>query len=282
MTPRTVLVLGRVSNLPTVWTNAGAGLALAGGELAPAPFLVLLAALSLFYTGGMYLNDAFDAAIDRRERAERPIPRGEVGEATVWAAGWAQLAAGAGLVFLLDARAGLAALALAAAIVAYDAWHKRTRLSPLLMGLARLLVYVTAAAVAGAVMGAPLVGGAVGLFAYVVGLTYAAKQEALNRIGALWPLAVLAVPVVVAAVRVPAAPTAGLFLAALVLWMAWALRLLVRRGPGDVPRGVVALIAGIALYDATLIATTGATLAALAAVGGFALTLALQRVAPGT
>jgi len=67
-----------------------------------------------------------------------------------------------------------------------------------------------------------------------------------------------------------------------VLWMAWALRLLVRRGPGDVPRAVVALIAGIALYDATLIATTGATLAALAAVGGFALTLALQRVAPGT
>jgi 4-hydroxybenzoate polyprenyltransferase len=150
------------------------------------------------------------------------------------------------------------------------------------MGLARMLVYVTAAAAGGWLLGTPLLAGAVGLFAYVVGLTYAAKQEALNRIGALWPLAVLAVPIVVALARVPAAPVAGLILAALALWMAWALRLLMRRGPGDVPRAVVALIAGIALYDAALIATTGATAWALAAVGGFALTLALQRVAPGT
>ena len=282
MTPRTALVLGRVSNLPTVWTNAGAGLALAGGELAPAPFLLLLVALSLFYTGGMYLNDAFDAAIDRRERAERPIPEGAVGEVTVWVAGWAQLAVGAGLVFLLDVRAGLAALVLAAAIVAYDAWHKRTRLSPLLMGLARMLVYVTAAAAAGAVWGAPVVGGALGLFGYVVGLTYAARQEAYDRLGALWPLAVLAVPFVVGLARLPAAPVTGLFLLALVLWTGWALRLLMRRRRGDVPRAVASLIAGIALYDAVLIAGTGATVWAVAAVGGFALTLALQRLVPGT
>ncbi len=33
------------------------------------------------------------------------------------------------------------------------------------------------------------------LWAYLIGLTYAAKEEALNRIGHAWPLAFLAVPV---------------------------------------------------------------------------------------
>ena len=39
--------------------------------------LVLLA-MSLFYVGGMYLNDYFDRAIDARERPERPIPAGDI------------------------------------------------------------------------------------------------------------------------------------------------------------------------------------------------------------
>ncbi len=287
MNLRTALVLGRVSNLPTVWTNAAAGMALTGGVLQPAALVVLLLALSLFYTGGMYLNDAFDAGIDRRERANRPIPAGLVAERTVWLAGAAQLAAGGILAATLAPAAGVAAVGLGAAVLAYDAWHKKTRLSPLLMGLARVLVYVTAAAAAGAVATGGLgdhgfLLGALGLFCWVVGLTYAAKQEAYDRLGAVWPLAVLAVPVVVAASGTLVAPVTALFVAAIVAWMAWALRLLVRRGPGDVPRAVVSLIAGIALYDAALIAATGATGLALAAVAGFGLTLALQRVAPGT
>ena len=69
MTPSVALRLGRVSNLPTVWTNALAGVALAGAS--PWQWAVLPAALglSLAYLGGMYLNDAFDSAIDARERA---------------------------------------------------------------------------------------------------------------------------------------------------------------------------------------------------------------------
>lgn len=279
---RTALILGRISNLPTVWTNAAAGVALAGGSLAAGEWLVLVVALSLFYTGGMYLNDAFDAEIDRRERANRPIPRGDVEERTVWRLGWAQLVVGAVLAFALAPAAGGAALGLGAAVVAYDAWHKKTKLSPLLMGLARLLVYVTAAVAAGGALGgAGFVFGAVGLFSWVVGLTYAAKQEAYDRIGAVWPLAVLAVPVVVAA-GLGLTPLVALFLAVMVAWMGWALRLLFRRAAGDVPRAVVSFIAGIALYDATLIAATGAPALALVAVVGFGLTLALQRVVPGT
>ena len=65
---RIYLQLGRVSNLPTVWTNVLAGVLLAGGALEPGSFIPLLLAFSLFYEGGMFLNDAFDRKIDARER----------------------------------------------------------------------------------------------------------------------------------------------------------------------------------------------------------------------
>lgn len=60
------------------------------------------------------------------------------------------------------------------------------------------------------------------------------------------------------------------------------MRLLSRRRKGDVPRAMVTLIAGISLRDAVPIATTGAAGLAALAMSGFARTLLLQRVAPGT
>ena len=62
MNYQTFLKLGRVSNLPTVWTNALAGMVLAG-QPSVSGFLIVGLALTLFYTGGMWLNDAFDAEI---------------------------------------------------------------------------------------------------------------------------------------------------------------------------------------------------------------------------
>jgi 4-hydroxybenzoate polyprenyltransferase len=236
----------------------------------------------------MYLNDAFDARIDARERAERPIPMGEAGRGTVFALGFAMLALGALIAFALGLGAGLAGLALAGAVVLYDWLHKRTALSPLIMGACRLLSYVTAAFAAGGATGALWVGAA-GLFCHVVGLTYAARQESYDRIGAAWPLAVMAVPVGVGAVMLAvadatilAAAVAALLLAAYVIWSGWALSLLFRRRPGDVPRAVVSLIAAVSLYDAVMIAGVGGGWLALPAVAAFAATLLLQRMVPGT
>lgn len=280
---RTHLVLGRVSNLPTVWTNALAGAALAGFGLSAGGWVALLLALTLFYVGGMYLNDAFDADVDARERPARPIPSGSIGRGAVFGLGAAMLAAGAALGFALGAAAGAAGMALAAAVALYDWLHKRTALAPLLMGACRFLSYVMAALAAGGLTGAALVG-AIGLFAHVVGLTYAARQEAYDRLDRAWPLGVLALPLAVAA---GFALTAGsllalAFVAAYAAWGARALRFLFRRAKGDVPRAVVGLIAGIAFYDAVLVAAAGAPWLALLAGAGFAATLALQRVAPGT
>ncbi|HZB39295.1 MAG TPA: UbiA family prenyltransferase, partial [Beijerinckiaceae bacterium] len=113
----TLLRLGRVSNLPTVWTNVIAATALAGGDPLSWRAGVALLAMTLFYVGGMYLNDAFDREIDARERPKRPIPSGEVSAGLVFGAGFAMLAAGVALMALHGLLPGLAGLALAAAIV---------------------------------------------------------------------------------------------------------------------------------------------------------------------
>lgn len=280
MTLHTILRLGRVSNLPTVWSNALAAAVLAGGAEA-VPVLVAALALTLFYEGGMWLNDAFDAEVDARERAGRPIPRGEATRGTVFAVGFALLAAGVAVAFALGPGPGVAGLALVATVVLYDWLHKRTALSPVIMGATRFLSYGLGALAVGAFTG-PALFGALGLFAYVIGLTYAAKQEAYDRVGRAWPLAVLALPVLYGLGRAGLAPLSLVLALALVALMAWAVRLLFRRRQGDVPRAVVTLIAGIALYDALLIATAGAPWLAALAVVGFALTLLLQRLAPGT
>src|SRR5690606_3019326 len=91
------LRLGRVSNLPTVWTNTLAGIVLAGGHIADPRTVPLLVAFSLFYVAGMYLNDAYDAEIDARERPERPIPSGQISAETVFTASFAMMAAGLAL-----------------------------------------------------------------------------------------------------------------------------------------------------------------------------------------
>ena len=88
-----MLKIGRVSNLPTVWTNVLAGAFLAGLQTDPVKLLWIMLAITLFYTGGMYLNDAFDADIDARERPGRPIPSGQISAKAVSAIGCKSAAA---------------------------------------------------------------------------------------------------------------------------------------------------------------------------------------------
>ncbi|MGF1552314.1 MAG: UbiA family prenyltransferase [Paracoccaceae bacterium] len=280
----TLLALGRVSNLPTVWTNAlaGAVLASAAADTAPSAGVVLAVAatLSLFYVGGMWLNDAFDAEFDRRHKTDRPIARGEIGRSTVYAVGSGLVALGV----LAGAALGapVTALALAAAVVAYDALHKRVAWGPVMMGATRLLCYALAAAALTGALATPVALAGAGLFAYVVGLTYAAKNEAYDRLDGAWPLAVLALPVVYAGWQATASPAAAAAFLAFALTLGAALRRLFRRAPGDVPKAVVTMIAGMARYDATLVAAAGETGLAALCAAGIALTLALQRIVSGT
>src|SRR5438477_2617411 len=120
---RTLLILGRVSNLPTVWSNCLAGWLLGGGGQLRR-LAVLCAGATFLYVGGMYLNDAFDAQFDQQHRPERPIPSGAIRAAAVWKWGLSWLVIGlVGLSFLGKVTAVMAAL-LAISILIYDAIHK--------------------------------------------------------------------------------------------------------------------------------------------------------------
>lgn len=288
---RVYLRLGRVSNLPTVWSNVLAGAALAGVIPGPGRLALLGLAMTLFYVGGMFLNDAFDRAIDARERPERPIPAGLVSAREVFAIGFGLLGAGLGLTAAHAAIAGTgaapvgAAALLGGAIVLYDVWHKGNPWSPVLMGLCRVLVYVTAALSVSGRLGLGVVGGALALLFYLIGLTAIAKQESLRSARGLGALGFLAVPFIYALGGLAAGGVGALAYAALAGCVYHAVGLLRGEGLGRIPAAVVTLIAGISLLDAALIAGSGAASAegaAAAAIAAFPLTLGLQRYVRGT
>jgi len=281
---RLYLQLGRVSNLPTVWTNVAAGIVLAGVRPGVLAYAYAAAALSCFYVGGMFLNDAFDRAIDARERPERPIPSGAITAAEVFAIGFGLLASGVLLVAARAPGAGatVAALALAGMILLYDLWHKQNPLSPLLMGACRWLVYATAALAVAGILPASVVIGATTLFAYLIGLTYAAKQEQLARVENLWPLALLAAPLLLGWRALDGGVVAAAVWVLLLAAVLASVRLLRGSAPDRFPRAVAGMIAGIALVDALAIANAGAPATAVACALGWPATLALHRCVRGT
>jgi 4-hydroxybenzoate polyprenyltransferase len=231
----------------------------------------------------MYLNDFFDRAVDARERPGRPIAAGEITAAAVSYIGFGLLAAGVLLMIPLGPMAAACGVALAATIVLYDVWHKGNALSPIVMGLCRAMVYIGACvAVTGSLSKAALIG-AFALAFHVAGITYAAKQEGLNRIGNLWPLLMLAAPLLVA---LPAATAWPVFVAVVMLLAAdaKAIRLLAAKPvPGAVPLAVSGLIAAICLVDAVAVAAAGGSIAIVAfCVLGYPVTRLFQKVIPGT
>lgn len=279
----TLLKLGRVSNLPTVWSNVLAGTAISHGVIQDWRTCIVVLAMSLLYVGGMYLNDYFDRAIDARERPQRPIPSGEISAAAVSAAGFGLLGLGVVLMMATGVAAAIAGLFLALAIILYDRFHKGNPVAPVIMGLCRALVYCSAAAAAVATVPVVVAMAGLAMLAYVAGLTYAARQESFDRVGNLWPLLVLIVPLVLAlpALREGAASVFIYF--SLLGCEAYAIYLLAARPmPGAVPRAVGIMIAGISLVDAALLASNGAVGTALVAMIGFPATVLLQRFVPGT
>ena len=68
------LILGRISNLPTVWSNCLAAYILSEGGVSETveieKFILLNLGATFLYLGGMFLNDAFDANFDRKHRLD--------------------------------------------------------------------------------------------------------------------------------------------------------------------------------------------------------------------
>lgn len=199
------LLLSRVSNLPTVWTNVLAGLVVSGGALQASRFLWLALAVSLLYAAGMFLNDAFDAAFDSIARPERPVPSGDVRTAEVFVLGGWLLCAGVVVVAWISRAALPWALALGAAIVYYDFRHKRDSLSPVVMGLCRGLVYWLAAAAANGFSRAVLIAGLIA-WGYVTALSLASRRPGARSVAVI-PMLIAGISVVDALIILPFAPS---------------------------------------------------------------------------
>ena len=296
---RTLLDLARISNLPTVWSNVLAGAVLSSAQPEALPIVVAGIAGSLLYSGGMFLNDAFDAEIDARERPERPIPSGRTQQKTVLALGLAMLAVAVAVLatFALvggEVRASNlvgSGLAIAVAVVVYDRWHKGVAWSPVVMGFCRAGLYVLGAFAVAPRVERSVALPAVSLLLYVVGLTHVARFENASAVGRVWPTLFLLAPAFVVGLTADFTPEAsdpivilGIVLALHVGWTLRALRIALRGGRGAIPRAVVSLIAGISLADATFIAAArGADYGSVAlALVAFPLTLFLQRWVRGT
>ncbi|WP_440055261.1 hypothetical protein ACSLBF_03730 [Pseudoalteromonas sp. T1lg65] len=185
-----LLVLGRVSNLPTVWTNVLAAAVITSQLYAlPVNSLVLsqlLLAMSLLYLGGMFLNDAIDARWDRQHQVARPIVLGAIGQNTVFALSLLQLTAGALVIFQIELTHNNSALvyghttALVAAIIFYNLLHKKLAASRLLMGFCRAGIFlVTAAVITGKV--SAILPFALLLAGYISGITFLAQFEHLRQ-----------------------------------------------------------------------------------------------------
>ncbi|WP_332712241.1 UbiA family prenyltransferase [Pelagibacterium mangrovi] len=284
----TALRLGRVSNLPTVLTNAMAGMALAGAGVAPTSLALVTCGAGLAYVAGMFLNDAFDAPFDAVSQPFRPIPAGLVGRGEVFAWGYGMLGAALVLLVLAGAMAGtawqvgIAGLALVATIVAYNSNHKENAFGPVLMGLCRVMVYVAAALSVVASPSPALWLGAVLLMAHVMGLTFIAKQEGAGLVGRLWPLLALAVAPIYGVFLGLGQPALLLIVAALIAADIVAIGYTRARPKPQFGRAIPLLIAAIPLLDAMLIASQGHMELALLACLGFPLTLMLQKWVRGT
>lgn len=286
---KTALDLGRVSNLPTVWTNAVAGMVLAGSSATDWRLAVVLLSMTAAYTGGMFLNDAFDADIDARERPERPIPSGKVSSRSVFFWGYSMLALS--LVLIVICAVGndgggwpaiVSIIALCLAITLYNAWHKGNTFGPLIMGSCRMLVYTTAGLALTDQPDKILYLGASISLCYLIGLTYTAKQENLGVVSNMWPLLFLLTPILFALYSLSAQTLVILPLVLLSIWLLVVMRYLIRRQAGDIPRAVVSMIAGISLMDALFIASTGNIQWMLLCILGFLATLRLQKWIAGT
>jgi hypothetical protein len=280
---RTLLVLGRVSNLPTVWSNCLAGWLLGGGG--PVMKLLLVCfGTSCLYVGGMYLNDAFDANFDREYRKERPIPSGAITLAEVWRWGVFWILLGAASLSLLGWKVATLALLLALAILLYDAVHKMIVFSPVLMAACRFLVYLVAATAAARGVDGLTLWSAIVLGLYVVGLSYIARKESARGILHYWPAYLLAAPVLLAALanegifQRPVAQLAFIF----IVWVLFCLRFSYWTSERNVGRTVSGLLAGIVWVDLLAVAGAPSVSIAILFVAFFLAALFAQRFVPAT
>lgn len=279
---RTLLVLGRVSNLPTVWSNCLAGWWLGGhANINKLPFL--LVGTTFLYVGGMYLNDVFDVEFDRQRRATRPIPSGAISVGAVWKLALLWFALGLACLFWAGVTTGELGIMLLVCILIYDAVHKVITFSPLLMGACRFFVYLIAASIAGGGVAGWAIWCGLALASYIVGLSFLARRESARGPVQYWPLLFLAAPIALAFLMNSHdyRKSAGWLSLILGLWVLRCLRPILWSAERQVGRAVSGLLAGIVFVDWLAVADAPRNFG-FVFIGLFGLAIVFQRFVPAT
>ena len=280
---RTLLVLGRASNLPTVWSNCIAGWIL-GGEGPLSGLVLLLFGGTFLYVGGMYLNDAFDAEFDRQHRPERPIPSGAITLGEVWGLGVGWLVLGTVLLAIFGPITFFLTILLLASIITYDVVHKAMAFSPIIMALCRFFLFLVASSAGDEGVTGLAIWTSFALALYIVGLSYVAKSESTRGVLRYWPCWLLAAPLLLAylvnhgAYRQPSM----LLGAVLAFWILRNLRFTFWSGEKNIGRTVSGLLAGIVLVDLLALAGGQNPFITIGFVLLFGAALLFQRFIPPT
>jgi len=139
------LRLMRPANIVTSVADVLAGIAISGFRPSEAlqpqnllPILLLGFSTVGLYGGGVVFNDVFDAALDKIERPERPIPAGLITIREAAGLGALMLIAGIIAAAFTSLTSGILAFLVALSALLYDKWGKHhSFLGPLNMGLCR-------------------------------------------------------------------------------------------------------------------------------------------------
>jgi 4-hydroxybenzoate polyprenyltransferase len=177
---KTLLILGRVSNLPTVWSNCLCA-SILGDTISNLHFLNIFAGTSLIYIGGTYLNDYCDTDFDREHCPERPIPSGKIARETVLVLAVLLHVIGLLLIGLVNITSFGYALLLTLLTVSYNVSHKKQTFSVFFMAGCRSCVYFITGAAAFTGVTQIITIAAILMFVYICGITYLARGEHTSR-----------------------------------------------------------------------------------------------------
>ncbi len=160
--------------------------------------LSLLLVSACLYCAGMVLNDYFDREEDRRERPFRPIPSGRISPSAALILGLILISCGVCLAWATSPivsfcwncaaaieagitwRPGYIATPLAACVILYDGWLKRTWLGPIGMGACRFLNVLLGLSALGQPPPTWMWHLASVIGIYIVGVTWFARTEAVT------------------------------------------------------------------------------------------------------
>jgi len=299
-----------MSNLPTIGSNILLAWAISGGNHNSILQIVMtLLSGAALYTGGMFLNDYFDADFDQLHRKERPIPSGAISRKEVGGLGAGLMILG----WIWFAYSGWISVtfgtALVGAILLYNYRHKGNPLSPWIMAACRFFLILAAASVfqSGSSMSITVstwpinavVWAATAVAAYIVGLTYIAKAESapVKKKTQFWEaILLISFPWMLCFLGLtgkggPFQQGSAIGLLSATVWTLWTLWPALRRSKAKVKVNVGAmvagLLAGIPLIDCLILTpmiTSGRTPDGYAAlfIALFAAAKISQKIAPAT